>query len=173
MAGKDPVAERMLSGGEATAIPWSEVLERFLEEGSTYWLATVRPDGRPHVVPFGPALSDGAFYFTTGQGTRKGHNLAGNPNCVITFAVRGLDVAIEGTAARVTDKETLERVAEVYRTVNGWPATVQGEGFDAPFSAPTTGPAPYDVYEVTPTIAYAFGTEEGNVYRSTRYRFQK
>jgi hypothetical protein len=38
-------------------------------------------------------------------------------------------------------------------------------------TAPTTGPAPYDVYEVTPRKVLAFGTGEENVNGSTRYRF--
>lgn len=43
--------------------------------------------------------------------------------------------------------------------------------FDAPFSAPTTGPAPYTVYEVTSTVAFAHGTTEATVSKCTRYRF--
>ena len=79
---KEPVAENMVSAEDATVIPWAETRER-LAEGSTHWLATVRPDGRPHVVPVGAIWLDGAFYFTTGQGTRKGSNVVGNPHCVI------------------------------------------------------------------------------------------
>ena len=39
------------------------------------------------------------------------------------------------------------------------------------YSAPTTGPAPYEVYEVTPSRAFAFGTGEAEVFSATRYRF--
>jgi hypothetical protein len=77
----------------------------------------------------------------------------------------------EGEAARVSDVEKLERVARAYAD-QGWPAYVHDGVLDAPYSAPTTGPAPYDVYEVTPTVAFAFGTGEENVNASTRYRFQ-
>jgi nitroimidazol reductase NimA-like FMN-containing flavoprotein (pyridoxamine 5'-phosphate oxidase superfamily) len=45
-----------------------------------YWLATVRPDGRPHVMPLLRLSLDGAFYFITGESTRKGKNLAGDPH---------------------------------------------------------------------------------------------
>lgn len=113
---------------------------------------------------------DGALYFTTGQGTRKGNNLAHNSHCVITIARPGLDIVVEGEAAKVSDEAHLQRVAGAY-SAQGWPAFVHDGVLDAPYSAPTTGPAPYDVYEVTPTTAFAFGTEEATVYRSTRYRF--
>ena len=50
-------------------------------------------------------------------------------------------------------------------------ARLAGDAFDAPFSAPTTGAAPYTVYRVAPTVAFAFGTSEDTVARATRYRF--
>ena len=35
---------------DATPTPWAEGLE-VLRAADTYWLSTVRPDGRPHVTP--------------------------------------------------------------------------------------------------------------------------
>jgi len=164
----------MLRADDATPLPWAEAIARLTDAVSqgTQWLATVRPDGRPHVVPVGAMWLDGALYFTTGQGTRKEKNLARNAHCVISIASRGLDLVIEGNAARMTDEATLQRLAELY-TANGWPATVRDGAFDAPYSAPTTGPAPYDVYEITPTIAYGFGTDDETVNHPTRWRFSR
>lgn len=169
---KEPVVEHMLSGDGGTAIPWAKVRERLSDwsENRTTWLATVRPDGRPHVVPVGAVWLDGALYFQTGQGTRKGENLEHNSRCVITTASRDLDIVIEGDAAKMRDEAKLQRVAELYNSI-GWPAIVRDGAFDAPFNAPTTGPAPYDVYEVTPTKAFAFGSEEATAEHFTRYRF--
>src|SRR5215204_1036733 len=154
-AEKEPVAEKMLSDDDAGVTPWAQVRERLVAGGSlaesARWLATVRPDGRPHVVPFWPEWLDGALYFTTGQGTRKGANLAHNPRCVITTSVRGIDIVVEGEGAKVSDEAKLNRVAEIYKS-HGWPVSVRDGAFDAPEGAPTTGPAPYEVYEVTLTI---------------------
>src|SRR5438067_10582576 len=100
---KEPVAENMLSAEDATVIPWAETLER-LAQGSTHWLATVRPDGRPHVVPVGAIWLGDALYFTTGQGTQKEKNLAHNPHCVVTVASRGFDMVVEGKAEKVSDE---------------------------------------------------------------------
>jgi hypothetical protein len=169
MAEKEPTAEPMLSTEDATALPWAEARARWAGEG-TYWLATVRPDGRPHVVPLGPVWLEDTLYFTTGQGTRKEQNLAHNAHCAVSFAGRGFDLVVEGTAAKISDDATLQRLAAVY-AAQGWPATAGDGALDAPYSAPTTGPAPYIVYELTPTVAFSFGTTEETVNQCTRYRF--
>jgi len=166
---KEPLAETMYEAADVTVLPWAEARQR-LTGGGTHWLATTRPDGRPHVVPVGAVWLDGALYFTTGQGTRKEQNLAHNPQSVITITTPDYDLIVEGAAARMRDEARLQRLAALY-VANGWPATVRDGALDAPFSAPTTGPAPYDVYEVTPTRAFALGNTEATVNHCTRYRF--
>lgn len=42
----------------------------------TCWLATINPDGSPHVTGVGALWADGCWWFETGKGTRKGKNLA-------------------------------------------------------------------------------------------------
>jgi hypothetical protein len=37
----------------------------------TCWLATVNPDGRPHVTGVGAVWADGCFWFESGKDTRK------------------------------------------------------------------------------------------------------
>jgi hypothetical protein len=44
------------------------------------WVATVHPDGRPHLTPVWGLWVYGVFYFGSGPGTRKARNLAENPN---------------------------------------------------------------------------------------------
>src|SRR6266545_200222 len=114
-------------------IPWSrardqldasatETEEDAITTKTTYWLAAARPDGRPHVTAVGALWVDGSFYFTSGAGTRKSRNLVENPNCVITVALDGLDLVVEGMAAKVTDDATVARLAERY-AAQGWPAS--------------------------------------------------
>ena len=43
-----------------------------------------------------------------GEGTRKSHNLAENAHCAISVNLPTLDLVIEGTASRVTDRATLQ-----------------------------------------------------------------
>jgi hypothetical protein len=72
MANRTP-AEHALVPGDAGSTPWAEARERLEapERDRTYWMATIQPDGRPH--PTAPGLwLDDAFYFVTGETTRKG-----------------------------------------------------------------------------------------------------
>ncbi|MFI5268919.1 MAG: pyridoxamine 5'-phosphate oxidase family protein, partial [Chloroflexota bacterium] len=97
-------------------IPWARALAQLQDDAvkKTTWLATVRPDGRPHLAGVGALWLDGKFYVVSGPGTRKSRNLAENPNCVIAVTLPDLDLVEEGTATRVTDGATLQRVAERY-----------------------------------------------------------
>jgi hypothetical protein len=153
-------------------IPWSRPLEE-LEKweagaGKSTWLATTRPDGRPHVAGIGAVWLDGKFYVVSGARTRKSRNLAENPNCVISIGLPGIDLVVEGTAARVTDDATLERLAAEYRA-QGWEPTVEDGAFTAAYSAPSAGPPPWDLYVITPTTAFGVATAEPN--GATRWRF--
>jgi hypothetical protein len=170
---REPLAEPLATPNNpemaSNVKPWAEIRESLADAGTT-WLVTVRPDGRPHVVPVGALWIDGSYYVTTGQGTVKGNNLARNPRCVISLTSRGFDLVFEGEAVQVNDVEKLERIARAYAD-QGWPAYVRDGVLDAPYSAPWTGPAPYDVFEVAPSVVLAFGGGEENVNRATRYRF--
>jgi PPOX class probable F420-dependent enzyme len=179
MAEKHPVAEQNLDGYGAPLIPWTRVRER-LDAGipqapgsggpdrHTCWLATVRPDGTPHVMPLGVLWVDGAFYFNAGPSTRKARNLARDPHCVITVATHDFDLVVEGEAVKVTDDAKLRRIAEVF-AAQGWQATVRDGALYAEYSAPSAGPPPWEVYEVTPKRVFGLGTAEP--YGATRWDF--
>ena len=78
---------------------------------------------------------------------------------------------LEGTADKVRDTATLQRVADAYADVYGWRVAVRDGVFHDTEGAPTAGPPPYDVYEVTPNVAFGFGTDETVV--PTRWRFRE
>jgi hypothetical protein len=126
-------------------LPWSRAHD-LLASGpkgplAGFFLGTVRPDGRPHAAGIGAVWYDGNLYFTSGPGTRKARNLASNPACTISVKLPGMDLTLDGQAAKVTEPATLERVASIYRDI-GWPAEVADDGFTAPFSAPSAAPPP-------------------------------
>jgi len=152
-------------------LPWSRAekqLEATAGTNLTHFLATVRPDGRPHVAGVGALWVDGRFYFTSGAGTRKSRNLAENPNCVISVSLTGIDLVMEGAAVKVTDDETLQHLAERY-AAQGWPASVKDGAFTAEYSAPSAGPPPWDLYVLTATTAFGVLTIEPG--GATRWRF--
>src|SRR5215210_9310852 len=123
MADREPVAEQPFGADDAALTPWAEA-RGCLEEAGTYWLATVRPDGRPHVMPVLAVWLDGALHFSTGETSRKGKNLARNPHCVIALGSHALDLVVEGEAAKVSDEAKLHRVAAVYASKYDWQVTV-------------------------------------------------
>jgi general stress protein 26 len=153
-------------------IPWSDALEALESaepQTQTPFLATTRPDGRPHIAALGALWDNGNVYFVSGAETRKSRNLAENPSCVIAMSLKGIDLVIEGTAAVVTDDATLQRLAKRYAD-QGWPATVQDGAFTHEYSAPSAGPPPWNLYAVTPTTVFGVLTREPG--GATRWRLQ-
>jgi PPOX class probable F420-dependent enzyme len=136
----------------------------------TCWLATIDADGAPHVTGIGALWADGAFWFETGEQTRKGRNLARDPRCVLSVATQEFDLVVEGEAARVTDAATVAAMAARWAAA-GWPARVDetGQALTAEFSAPSAGPPPWLVYRLTPRAATALLTVDPG--GATRWRF--
>ena len=152
-------------------LEWSRaerLLEALGEEHKTFFLSTVRPDGRPHSAGVGAIWLDGRLYIVSGPETRKSRNLAERPDCAVSVALPGMDLVVEGRARRVTDDGTLQRIAARYRDV-GWPVQVEGEAFTAPFSAPSAGRPPYFLYELAPRTAFGVAGEEP--HGATRWDF--
>ena len=131
----------------------------------------MHPTGRPHVRPVLAVWVDGLLYSTSTVTSRKGRNLAADPRCTVTTSTDTVDAVLEGSAVRVTSQDTLRTVAEGYRAKYDWPVTVTGDGFDAPYGAPTAGPPPYQLYEITPVTVFGFGTAAGLASRATRWAF--
>jgi nitroimidazol reductase NimA-like FMN-containing flavoprotein (pyridoxamine 5'-phosphate oxidase superfamily) len=159
--------------GDATPptapMPWSEAQRRLA--GATFlWFAT-SAGGRPHVRPVLAVWVDGKLHTTSSPRARKARNLADDDRCSFSVTADSVDVVYEGTATRVTDPDHLQRVADAYRDKYDWPPTVVDGAFDAPYGAPTAGPPPYQVYEVVPSVVFAFGTDEDHAPRSTRWSF--
>jgi len=136
----------------------------------TCWLATINPDGSPHVTGVGALWADGCFWFETGRHTRKGRNLARDPRCTLSVATQDFDLVVAGEAAVVTDPATVARMAARWAAA-GWPARPDDTGLalTAEFSAPSAGPPPWHVYRLTPRTATALsGAGPGG---ATRWRF--
>jgi pyridoxamine 5'-phosphate oxidase-like protein len=107
-ADKLPRAERPqipdygISKSKAGMLPWKWAVKT-LTESREYWMVTVRPDGRPHVMIIWGLWFDGAFWFGTGSKTQKARNLAKNPNCVVGTQNAAEAVILEGVAELIAD----------------------------------------------------------------------
>ena len=73
MAAEDVTAEiHGFSEPDSTPTPWVEGLEQ-LHAADTFWLSTVRPDGRPHVTPLIAVWHAEELWFATGlRSARRG-----------------------------------------------------------------------------------------------------
>ncbi len=170
---REPREATAISGDSTpptTPMPWAEA-QRRLAEPTFYWLSTTTPEGRPHVRPVLAVWVGESLYTTSSPAARKARNLKTNDRCSVAVSIDGVDVVLEGTATRVVDEALLQRVADAYDEKYQWPPTVRDGAFDAPYGAPTAGPPPYEVFEITPTVVFGFGTDDEHAPRSTRWRF--
>lgn len=169
MAMNDPVTtvDPRFSMEDAPPIPWSDA-QRALEEAGTYWLSTVRSDGRPHVTTLIAIWDGDALYFSTGPTEQKRKNLEQNPHCIMTTGTNGLeeglDLVVEGEAVRVTDEARLRVLSEVWNAKYGSDWQLTGTQDD-----------PDHVFEVTPVTAFGFrkGFAKDGQGCQTRWRWER
>jgi nitroimidazol reductase NimA-like FMN-containing flavoprotein (pyridoxamine 5'-phosphate oxidase superfamily) len=103
-----------LAEDEKGLLGWTWVAKQ-MRGCRTFWVATIHPANRPHVMPVWGVWVDDAFYFSTGRKSRKGQNLAANPACTITNDDGQEAVIVEGSAEEMKDAAALERVAAAYK----------------------------------------------------------
>jgi hypothetical protein len=166
---------------QSPLLEWDRIKSR-LDEGVTQapetggpsrhtcWLATINPDGSPHVTGIGEIWVDDAFWFQTGDSTRKAKNLARDPRCTVSVATHEFDLVVDGEAHKITDPATVAARAERW-AAEGWPARVDDTGvaITAEYSAPSAGPPPWFVYRIELHTATALLTVEPG--GATRWRF--
>lgn len=100
-------------------LPWEWARER-LERARNYFVATTRPEGRPHCMPVWAIWIDERLIFSTGTGSRKARNLAANPECVVTTEGAVEAVILEGRAHEEHDAELLARWRKAYKAKYDW-----------------------------------------------------
>jgi nitroimidazol reductase NimA-like FMN-containing flavoprotein (pyridoxamine 5'-phosphate oxidase superfamily) len=145
---------------------WEDTLEA-IEQADLFWISTVRTDGRPHITPLVAVWLDDALHFSTGPDEQKARNIAANPHVALTTGANGwqggLDVVLEGEAARVTDAQQLDRLAAAWsqKWDGRWKWEVGQDGFRNEVGAVL-------VFAVRPAKVLAF-TKGG--FSQTRLRF--
>jgi PPOX class probable F420-dependent enzyme len=139
-------------------IRWAEA-QRRLTVSHDYWVATVRPDGRPHVMPVWGVWLDEQVWFSSSLGSRKARNLDAGPRCTLTTDDALNPVVVDGVAVRVTDGDGIAAFVEA---VN--------EKYDAQMTPEFQDPAVNGTYAVRPVtvIALTHGDFQGS---PTRWRF--
>jgi hypothetical protein len=100
-------------------MPWTEVSQR-LARARNYWVATTRPDGRPHAAPVWGVWLDDMLCFGTDRVSRKARNLAVNPALTVHLESGDDAVILEGVAEEMTDPALLARFSEAYEAKYRW-----------------------------------------------------
>lgn len=135
-------------------LPWSHAAER-LERARNYWLATTRPDGRPHATPVWGVWTDEALFFDGHPSTRWARNLALNPAVAVHLESGDDVVIVEGVVDDlVTDADLAARI------VSAWAAK---------YSRLLPEPADRGIFRMRPRTARAWST--ASLEDGTRWSF--
>jgi hypothetical protein len=137
-------------------LPWAWVDER-LASAHNYWVASTRPDGRPHCCPVWAIWLDGAVYFSTARESRKGRNLASNPHAAVHLDSGDEAVILEGRVEEVANGAPLDRIVAPYTEKYGMPPPLED--------------LRNVVYGLRPSLVLAW--REGDFpHSATRWRFE-
>jgi Pyridoxamine 5'-phosphate oxidase len=159
--GKQPVASRPaipadygISKSTKGMLNWSWARER-LTKSHNYVIVTVRPDGRPHAMGMHGLWFGDAFYFGTGETTRKAKNLAANPNCTLVNERLDELIIVEGTAEQVGYDALPPALSAASKKKYGWPYDPRMGGV---------------IFKVTPRVVFAL-PEKQFATAPTRWEF--
>jgi hypothetical protein len=99
-----------------TLLAWDRV-ERRLVEAIHYWICSVRPDGRPHVVPRWGVWVDGMFFYDGSPETRHAKNIALNPHVSLHLESGAQALILNGKAAAHAkpDPDLARKLSKDYR----------------------------------------------------------
>ena len=81
----------------ASYLTWNWVAEQ-LAASKHYWLCSVRPGGRPHVVPRWGVFLDDKFYYDGSPETRHAQNIEVNPHVSLHLESGSEAIILEGIA---------------------------------------------------------------------------
>ncbi len=96
-----------------------KAIEARLGRETEIWVATVRRDGRPHLVPVWFVYLDGNVYFATGKETQKWKNLLNNQNVALSLPDPDATVIIEGEA-HATPHQVKSKLADIFFDKYEW-----------------------------------------------------
>jgi PPOX class probable F420-dependent enzyme len=140
-------------------LPWSWAEER-LVKSHDYWVATARPDGRPHLMPVWAVWDGGALWFSSSVGSRKARNVAAEPRCSIATDNAWEPVVLEGVARVVTDHDALARYI-----------ALENEKYGTDYGVDFLDPAVNATFRVEPSWVFTL-TEDDFTGSPTRWVFE-
>ena len=125
-----PVAEQLRLPGRYGSpnrlLDWT-VVEQRLIDSLHYWLATVRSDGSPHVVPIDGLWFDGGCYFGGDRATVHIRNLRHDGRAMLHLEDGESAVIVEGTAEWTTpSKADAQQLVKASKAKYGYSNSAAG-----------------------------------------------
>src|SRR5436190_1377671 len=107
-------------------LPWKWAEDR-LSKSRQYWIATTRPDGRPHVMVVWALWLNGVLYFSTGSKSQKAQNVAKNPHCIMCTEKADEAVILEGTVENERSVALIREFIPLYEKKYKWKLGEMGQ----------------------------------------------
>ena len=143
----------------ADLLGWDEVAER-IADARNYWLATLRPDGRPHLRPVDGVFVDDALCFGGSPATRWVQHVQHQPAVSASLPDDDHAVILEGRAELVEDPADPVAIAQAPANRAKYPQYFGGDE-----------PTPFRPFWcVRPARVYAWSLT-GFPARATRFDF--
>jgi hypothetical protein len=102
-------------------------IERRLQSESNVWVATVRPDGRPHLTPVWFVWHAGRAYLCIGPNSVKARNLAHNSRVALALEDGSQPVILEGTGRPIDRPDWPPEVIDGFKRKYDWNIAADGD----------------------------------------------
>lgn len=100
-------------GNPDKTLGWEEVRKE-LEAAQTYWVTSVRPNGRPHIVPRDGIWLDDSWYYGGSPTTIHNRNVERNPAVVMHIGDGLKAIIVEGNSVYIYPQlEIAELLSEI------------------------------------------------------------
>ncbi len=152
----EPIAARPYMPGYGTQpatagsglLPWSWAEQRLIRSHD-FWLATVTPDGAPHLMPVWAVWHTGQLWFSSSSGSRKARNLTAQPRCSLSTDDPLEPVVVQGRAERVTDPGALAAML-----------AAENAKYGTSYGPDMVDPASNSVFRLRPEWAFALDSRD-------------
>ena len=129
-------------------LAWEWAHER-LVASHDFWLATSRPDARPHLMPVWGVWDGASLWFSSANSSRKATNLRASPRCSVATDNAYEPVVLEGDAIVVTDPRQLQGALEL-----------ENRKYGTDYGTEMIDPAHNTWFELRPMWAFALDEDD-------------
>ena len=139
-------------------LPWSWAEQRLIRSHD-FWLATVTPQGAPHLMPVWAVWLSGRLWFSSANGSRKARNLSTDARCAVSTDNPLEPVVVQGRAERISGADELRAML-----------AAENDKYHTSYGPEMVDPALNSVFALRPEWVFAL---DSSVFAGspTRYTF--